>query len=278
MLPLQGSWTLDSFSEALEIPEPHRRWAYESAALDLGLRQDGTALAEVLGLEPRPVSFVVSPGLGDPPSARVVRRWLELDPGLRFKLDPGDRLERRPHPRAGGHEGNRHRRSEGLLRRSGREAAGRRPLPARRRGPSGRFPRGPGPHRRDRSGARAVSRSDHVGRPDPFRGRRRDARVSAADAQLEAVSVRHAPRGCSTSTTTARSVVSACTAAACSSSGRAAGRSSTSLRFSTRMRRTTSRRAPSTSPSLASGLPAQPARAGPLAHGVPLGRGRLAFD
>ena len=40
VLPLQGSWTLDSFSEALEIPEPHRRWAYESAALDLGLRQD----------------------------------------------------------------------------------------------------------------------------------------------------------------------------------------------------------------------------------------------
>ena len=34
VLPLQGSWTLDSFSEALEIPEPHRRWAYESAAPD----------------------------------------------------------------------------------------------------------------------------------------------------------------------------------------------------------------------------------------------------
>ncbi|HEX3266997.1 MAG TPA: hypothetical protein VHQ98_03330 [Gaiellaceae bacterium] len=89
VLPLQGSWTLDSFSDALEIPEPHRRWAYESAALDLGLRQDGTALGEVVGREPRPVSFVVSPGLGDPPTSRVIRRWLELDPGLRFKLDPG---------------------------------------------------------------------------------------------------------------------------------------------------------------------------------------------
>jgi hypothetical protein len=88
VLPLQGAWTLDSFSAALEIPEPHRRWAYESAALDLGLRQDGTALAEVVGRDPRPVSFVVSPGLGDPPSARVIRRWLELDPSLRFKLDP----------------------------------------------------------------------------------------------------------------------------------------------------------------------------------------------
>ncbi|MDQ2910762.1 MAG: hypothetical protein M3R39_07085 [Actinomycetota bacterium] len=88
VLPLQGSWTLESFSGALEIPEPHRRWAYESAALDLALRQARRSFAEVVGREPRPVSFVVSPGLGEPPSSRVVRRWLELDPSLRFKLDP----------------------------------------------------------------------------------------------------------------------------------------------------------------------------------------------
>jgi hypothetical protein len=89
VLPLAGSWTVDSFSAALELPDPHRRWAYEGAALDLALRQARTSLAEALGREPRPVSFVVSPGLGDPPTARVVQRWLELDPGLRFKLDPG---------------------------------------------------------------------------------------------------------------------------------------------------------------------------------------------
>jgi len=88
ILPLQGSWTLESFSRVLEIPEPHRRWAYEGAALDLALRQVGTTLAEAVGLEPQPVAFVVSPGLGDPPSAAVIRRWLELDPSLRFKLDP----------------------------------------------------------------------------------------------------------------------------------------------------------------------------------------------
>jgi hypothetical protein len=88
VLPLQGSWTLQTFSEALDIPEPHRRWAYESAALDLALRQAGRTLADLVGREARPVAFVVSPGLGDPPSSRVVRRWLELDPGLRFKLDP----------------------------------------------------------------------------------------------------------------------------------------------------------------------------------------------
>jgi hypothetical protein len=89
VLPLAGSWTLDSFSSALEFPEPHRRWAYESAALDLALRQAGATLASVVDREPRPVEFVVSPGLGDPPTARVVQRWLDLDPTHRFKLDPG---------------------------------------------------------------------------------------------------------------------------------------------------------------------------------------------
>jgi hypothetical protein len=88
VLPLAGSWTLDSFSGALEISEPWRRWAYESAGLDLALRQAGKSFAEVVGREPGPVAFVVSPGLGDPPSSRVIRRWLELDPTLRFKLDP----------------------------------------------------------------------------------------------------------------------------------------------------------------------------------------------
>jgi hypothetical protein len=88
VLPLVGSWTLATFSAALEMPDPHRRWAYESAALDLALRQAGTTFAEAVGREPRPLAFVVSPGLGDPPSAAPVRRWLELDQELRFKLDP----------------------------------------------------------------------------------------------------------------------------------------------------------------------------------------------
>ena len=89
-LPLAGDWTLESFSDVLEMPDPHRRWAYESAALDLALRQGDTTLARVVGREPSPVSFVVSPGLGDPPTSRVVLRWLELDPKHRFKLDPAD--------------------------------------------------------------------------------------------------------------------------------------------------------------------------------------------
>jgi hypothetical protein len=89
VLPLQGEWTLESFSDGLEMPSPHHRWAYESAALDLALRQADTSLAEAVGRDPQPVSFVISPGLGDPPTARTVLRWLELEPSHRFKLDPG---------------------------------------------------------------------------------------------------------------------------------------------------------------------------------------------
>ena len=60
----------------------YRRWAYESAALDLALRQAGLSLADALGREPAPVRFVASP------RTVVVPRWLELYPELRFKLDP----------------------------------------------------------------------------------------------------------------------------------------------------------------------------------------------
>ena len=87
VLPLAGEWTLDSFSTALSIDAPWTRWAYESAALDLALRQAGQRLADVLEREPRPVRFVVSPGLGDPSSADPLRHRLELYPWLRFKLD-----------------------------------------------------------------------------------------------------------------------------------------------------------------------------------------------
>ena len=99
VLPLAGEWTLDSFSRHLdsqplfaEEPEQHafvdyRRWAFESAALDLALRQDGRSLGDAVGREPRPVTFVASGGLGDPPSTTRLRAFLQLYPWLRFKLD-----------------------------------------------------------------------------------------------------------------------------------------------------------------------------------------------
>ncbi|HEX2505560.1 MAG TPA: hypothetical protein VHK22_05070 [Gaiellaceae bacterium] len=99
-LPLAGSHTLDSFSELVgrlnlfpsgpdrEDYRNYRRWAFESAALDLALRQAGTTLHEAVGRTPQPVRFVVSMRFGDPPSAEPVLGWLAIDPTLEFKLDP----------------------------------------------------------------------------------------------------------------------------------------------------------------------------------------------
>ena len=100
VLPLAGKWTLRSFCdhvEALELwPAPpqreqsrlYRAWAYESTALDLALRQAGTSLHAALGREPRPLRFVVSLRLGEPPTLDPVARRLARYPSLRFKLDP----------------------------------------------------------------------------------------------------------------------------------------------------------------------------------------------
>jgi L-alanine-DL-glutamate epimerase-like enolase superfamily enzyme len=59
----------------------YRRWAFESAALDLALRQAGLSLGDALGLAYRPVRFVVS-------TRDDIRPWLKLYPDLEFKLDP----------------------------------------------------------------------------------------------------------------------------------------------------------------------------------------------
>ena len=99
-LPLAGSHTIDSFSELLRrlelFPMPpslpaypyYRRWAFESAALDLALRQAGASLADAVERSPQPVTFVVSFRLPEPPSTEPLRRWLAVYPQLRFKLDP----------------------------------------------------------------------------------------------------------------------------------------------------------------------------------------------
>jgi L-alanine-DL-glutamate epimerase-like enolase superfamily enzyme len=100
LLELAGSFTVGSFAERLQelelFPEPpqrevsqrYRMWAYESAALDLALRQAQTTLHDALGREPSPVRFVVSLRLGEPPSIEPVAQRLARDPTLRFKLDP----------------------------------------------------------------------------------------------------------------------------------------------------------------------------------------------
>src|ERR1700753_308840 len=71
---LAHSGTFDEFSKRLDgidlfpagepergdVSRDYRRWAYESAALDLALRQAGTNLSAALGREPKPLNFVNS--------------------------------------------------------------------------------------------------------------------------------------------------------------------------------------------------------------------------
>ena len=46
-----------------------------------------------MGRPARPVTFVASVRLGDPPRLAVLRNWLRENPGLRFKLDPTPRWD-----------------------------------------------------------------------------------------------------------------------------------------------------------------------------------------
>lgn len=96
-LPFSGSF--DEFSNALEVAElfpvppereispDYRRWGFESAALDLALRQSSLSFDQALGIEPRPVRFILSLRLGDPPDINRVNDWLAVAPWLEFKLD-----------------------------------------------------------------------------------------------------------------------------------------------------------------------------------------------
>jgi L-alanine-DL-glutamate epimerase-like enolase superfamily enzyme len=88
---------LDLFAGAPPEREPsrhYRRWAYESAALDLALRQSGLALWEVVERDPSPLRFVCSTRLGgfgddgERSNTEPIRKRLEKYPGLEFKLDP----------------------------------------------------------------------------------------------------------------------------------------------------------------------------------------------
>jgi hypothetical protein len=92
-LELRGSMTLGAFSAALDgvrlfgddprmdASVDYRRWALESAGLDLALRQNGLSLGAALGRDYRPVRFVVS-SRGD------AFAWLQHNPELELKLDP----------------------------------------------------------------------------------------------------------------------------------------------------------------------------------------------
>ena len=79
---LDGEWSLASLSESLPELPGYRRWAVESAALDLALRQNGVSLADAVGRAARPATFVRS--------GRPDAEWQRLYPELRYKLDASD--------------------------------------------------------------------------------------------------------------------------------------------------------------------------------------------
>jgi len=96
-----GEYTLASFSDALDSVDlfptgppdeerfrHYRRWAVESAGLDLALRQSDLTLAGALDRTYDPVRFVASTRLGEPPSADRVHALLDRRPDLELKLDP----------------------------------------------------------------------------------------------------------------------------------------------------------------------------------------------
>jgi hypothetical protein len=91
-LMLAGTWAVEDLSHRLDELElwtgdpedhtgqDHRRWGFESAMLDLALRQNELGLGDAIGRKERPVRFVVS-------TRAAPERWLEVAPGLEFKLD-----------------------------------------------------------------------------------------------------------------------------------------------------------------------------------------------
>jgi hypothetical protein len=77
---LDGLRLFDGAPE-MEAYADYRRWAFESAALDLAIRQRGLSLGAALGREYRPVRFVVS-------TREDAFAFLGHDPTLELKLDP----------------------------------------------------------------------------------------------------------------------------------------------------------------------------------------------
>jgi hypothetical protein len=94
-----GATTLGTFSSTLDqiglfrgdprmsASADYRRWAFESAAADLALRQNGVSLGEAVERAYRPVHFVVS-------TREDAFAWLEHAPRLELKLDPANDWDR----------------------------------------------------------------------------------------------------------------------------------------------------------------------------------------
>ena len=219
---------------------------FESAALDLALRQAGMPADRGARARGRPLNFVVSMRLGEEPTSAPVRGILENYPDMKFKLDAtsewtDELIEELRELGAvdsidlkGQYKGT-------VVDQAPDVDLYRKVIEA--------FPDAWIEDPDVTPETKPVlerARPGHLGRDHPLGRRHRGARVAAEDREREAVAVREPRARSATPTTTARSTGSARTAAGSSSSGRAAGRSSTSPPSSIRTRRTTSRRAGST--------------------------------
>ena len=239
-MPLAGEHTLESFSLLQSGQTEYRRWALESAALDLALaavravarrgdRASGAA-ASLRRLDARRERAALARALS--------RASLQARPGHR--LDGRDRdVARRDRP-------GRDRGLQGDLPRRVRRAAGSLALRPHRRGLPRRLDRGSRAHaRRPRrssprtaTASRGTQGSTNGATSRPCRSHRARSTASRRGSARSS--------GSSISTTRARSAGSRSTAAASTSSARGAPRSSCSPRSSIPTRRTTSRRTAST--------------------------------
>ena len=277
-IDLAGSYTLDSFSKRLEetalfpappvrgeVSELYRRWAFESAALDLALAQAGRSLADVLEREPRPLNFVVSMRLGSLASRRSPRsrtaslRLLERYPGTKLKLDPTNNWTQELVDAARGHRRGRLARPQGPVQ---GHAGGRgdRPgaLPHGHRGVPERVARGPGRDRRDAAAPRRGERARDLGRADPLGGRRARPSLEAAHGEHQAVALRPAQQPVRDVRLVRAGGGTGVRRRPDRARARAAATSSTSHRSSTRTPRTTRRPPATTSPQLPDGLLTSP--------------------
>ncbi len=259
-LPLAGSYTVGSFSDLIggldTFPQPpdrdvyriYRRWGFESAALDLALRQAGIPLTEALGREAKPLNFVVSMRLGEEPTSAPVRGILENYPDMKFKLDATSEW------------------TDELIEEL-RELGAVDSIDLKGQYKGTVVDQAPDVdlYRRviDAFPDAWIEDPDVTPETKPVLERVRDrvtwdaiihsvADIEALEWPPKTVNVKPSrfgslQRAAATPTTTARSIGSARTAAGSSSSGPAAGRSSTSPPSSIPTRRTTSRRAGSTS-------------------------------
>ncbi len=158
----------------IEGQRQYRRWAWESAALDLALRQANLGLGDLVERQARPVSFVASTRI-DAATLEPLASWTRLYPRCGSSSTRPTEWDDALAARVGGLAGVDVVDLKGQYRgHPGRQRADGAPVPARGRGVPRGVDRGPEPGgRRGRGGrARAAPRPDHLGRADPL-GRRR---------------------------------------------------------------------------------------------------------